>query len=98
MKLAGKVALITGGGAGIGAAIAERFVEDGARICIAGRRQEYLDKMAEALPRGTVAKCRGDVSNPEDIERMVETTLAFGGRLDVLVNNAAVFMPHRMDV
>jgi len=91
MKLKGKVALITGGGTGIGAAIAKRFVEDGAKICIAGRREEYLDKVAETLPSGTVMKCPGDVSNPEDIERMVATTLAFGGRLDVLVNNAAVF-------
>ena len=91
MKLQGKVALITGGGVGIGAAIAKRFVEDGAKVCIVGRREEYLDRMAETLPAGMVAKCPGDVSNPRDIDRMVETTLEFGGRLDLLVNNAAVF-------
>ena len=50
MKLKGKVALITGGGTGIGTAIAERFVSEGARICITGRRQELLNKVACSLP------------------------------------------------
>ena len=52
MKLEGKVALITGGGTGIGTAIAERFVAEGAKICITGRRQGMLDKVAQALPQG----------------------------------------------
>lgn len=90
MNLDGKVALITGGGTGIGAAIAKRFVADGAKICIVGRRQDYLDQVAESLPPGTAVKCSGDVSKPEDIERMVATVLTFGGRLDVLVNCAGV--------
>ena len=59
MKLEGKLALITGGGTGIGAAIAERFVAEGARVCITGRRQEPLDKVAESLPSGTVTTCSG---------------------------------------
>lgn len=90
MKLKGKVALITGGGTGIGTAIAERFVAEGAKICITGRRQEMLDKVAQRLPPGTVATCSGDVTKYEDVERMVETTVAFGGRLDVVVNNAGI--------
>jgi meso-butanediol dehydrogenase / (S,S)-butanediol dehydrogenase / diacetyl reductase len=90
MKLEGKVALITGGGTGIGAAIAERFVAEGARICIAGRRQEKLDKVASSLPAGRVITCAGDVSRAEDIERMVSTAVNFGGKLDVLVNNAGM--------
>jgi len=53
MNLKGKVALITGGGQGIGSAIAERFVADGAKICITGRIQEKLDKMAASLPAGS---------------------------------------------
>lgn len=90
MKLDGKVALITGAGSGIGAAIAERFVTDGARICITGRHQEKLDEVAQSLPEGAVLTCAGDVTRLEDAERMVETTLKFTGKLDVLVNNAAI--------
>lgn len=89
MKLEGKVALVTGGGTGIGAAIVKRFVEEGAKVCIAARRQEMLDQVAQSLPSGTVETCAGDVSKSEDAERMVATTVKFGGKLDVLVNNAA---------
>ncbi|MCF8085116.1 MAG: SDR family NAD(P)-dependent oxidoreductase, partial [Deltaproteobacteria bacterium] len=60
MNLKGKTALITGGGTGIGAAIAKRFIQDGARICITGRRQEVLDQVAESLPADSVTTCAGD--------------------------------------
>ncbi len=90
MKLKGKVALITGGGTGIGTAVAERFIAEGAKVCITGRRQEMLDKVAQSLPAGMVATCPGDVTKYEDAQRMVDTTLKFGGRLDVLVNNAGI--------
>lgn len=90
MKLDGKVALITGAGTGIGAAIAERFVADGARVCITGRRQDMLDRVVQSLPAGTVVTCAGDVTRFEDVKRMVETALGITGRLDVLVNNAAI--------
>ncbi len=90
MKLDGKVALITGAGTGIGAEIAKRFVADGARICITGRRQEMLDNVARSLPAGSVATCAGDVTQWADAARMVESALAFGGKLDALVNNAAI--------
>jgi meso-butanediol dehydrogenase / (S,S)-butanediol dehydrogenase / diacetyl reductase len=90
MKLAGKVALITGGGTGIGAGIARRFVSDGAKVCIAGRRKEILEQVAASLPAESIAVCAGDVSRYEEVERMVETTVKFGGKLNVLVNNAAM--------
>jgi len=80
MDLKGKVALVTGGGTGIGAAITERFVTDGARVCITGRRKEMLDKVAGSLPEGTVATCVGDVSKREDIDSMIGATMKFGGR------------------
>jgi NAD(P)-dependent dehydrogenase (short-subunit alcohol dehydrogenase family) len=91
MRLKGKVALITGGGTGIGKAIAERFVADGARICITGRRQVMLDKVARSLPAESVTTCAGDVTKYADAGRMVESAMAFGGgRLDVVVNNAGI--------
>lgn len=90
MKLKGKVALITGGGTGIGTAIVERFVEEGAKVCFTGRRKEMLDKVAKSLSKESVTTCPGDVSKDEDVARMVETTVKFGGTLDILVNNAAI--------
>lgn len=90
MKLDGKVVLITGGGTGIGTAITERFVEEGAKVCISGRRLSMLDKVAQSLPGGTVLTCAGDVTRYEDCERMVDTALSFGGKIDVLINNAAI--------
>jgi NAD(P)-dependent dehydrogenase (short-subunit alcohol dehydrogenase family) len=89
MNLKGKTALITGGGTGLGTAIAQRFVKDGAKICITGRRREKLEQTAKTLPKGSVIVCPGDVTKEDDVKRMVETALEFGGKLDVLVNNAA---------
>ncbi len=63
VDLKGKVAIVTGGGTGIGAAITRRFVACGARVCIAGRRQEMLDEVAKSLPEGSVKTCSADVSD-----------------------------------
>jgi meso-butanediol dehydrogenase / (S,S)-butanediol dehydrogenase / diacetyl reductase len=90
VRLKGKMALITGGGTGIGSAIAKRFVDEGAKVCITGRRQEMLDIAAQSLPAGMVATCSGDVTKYHDVERMVEVALAFGGTLNVLVNGAGI--------
>jgi NAD(P)-dependent dehydrogenase (short-subunit alcohol dehydrogenase family) len=90
MDLKGKVAIVTGGGTGIGEAITRRFVADGARVCITGRRQHMLDQVARSLPSGTVKTCAADVSDPKDVDRMVETALSFGLGLQVIVNNAGM--------
>jgi NAD(P)-dependent dehydrogenase (short-subunit alcohol dehydrogenase family) len=91
MKLDGKVALITGGGRGIGAAIAKRFVDDGAKIVISDIRKDLLDEVAKTLKPGMVATCAGDVTNFDDVKRMVDETVKFGGgRIDILVNNAGI--------
>lgn len=90
MKLNGKVALVTGGGTGIGTAIVKRFVTEGAKVCLTGRRKEMLEEVARSLPSGTVTTCSGDVSKDDDVARMVKTAVSFGGRLDVLVNNAGI--------
>ena len=90
MDLRGKIALITGSVTGIGAAIAQRFVADGARVCITGRRRQLLEQVDAALPEGSVTLLAGYVTNLADAQEMVTHTLDFGGKLDVLVNNAGV--------
>ena len=88
--LKGKTALITGGGTGLGTAIAQRFVKEGAKIVISGRRKEKLDAVAETMPKGLVVVCQGDVTKEADVKRMVDETVKLGnGKIDILVNNAA---------
>ncbi len=89
MRLQGKTALVTGGGTGIGAAITERFVEEGAKVVITGRRKDRLEATAAKFPAGTVLACPGDVASYAHIKRMVASTVDFGGDIDILVNNAA---------
>ena len=88
-RLENKVALVTGGGTGIGAAIVRRFVEEGARVCLTGRREAPLKEVARDLPAGSVLVCPGDVSREGDVERMVAAAATLGG-LHILVNNGAV--------
>jgi meso-butanediol dehydrogenase/(S,S)-butanediol dehydrogenase/diacetyl reductase len=90
MKLKGKVALITGAGTGMGTEMARSFVMEGAKVCITGRRQAMLDKVVQTLPPGTIIACSGDVTRWDDAQRMVQTAIGFGGKLDVVVNNAAI--------
>ena len=88
----GQVAIVTGGGQGIGRAIALRLAQDGMDIVIADRQAERAAEVAE-LVRGTGRRALDlaiDVALDADRRRMVDATLAQLGRLDVLVNNAAV--------
>ena len=86
--LEGKTALVTGGGTGIGAAITKRFVSEGAKVVITGRRENLLAAVRDGLPEGCVSVFCGDVT--KDSAAMAEAALAINGRIDVLVNNAAV--------
>jgi citronellol/citronellal dehydrogenase len=85
--LAGRVALVTGGGTGLGKAAAEELARCGARVVIAGRREEVLAQAAEEIG-GDVVTVSGDIREPEEAERIVRAGLEPSGRLDVLVNNA----------
>ena len=81
--------LVTGGGTGIGRAIAEAFLREGARVAVAGRRREPLDEVLALAPeRVCVLEC--DIRDPEQAGELVERAIAALGRLDVLVNNAGI--------
>ena len=87
MQLNEKNALITGGGSGIGLAIAKRFVEEGARVFLVGRRQTELEKAVTLL--GAKARAvQGDLTVAEDVERVFETIKREAGRLDIVVANS----------
>ncbi len=92
MKLAGKVAIVTGGGTGIGRGISRSLAEAGARVVIAQRRVEMARAMAEALrSEGFEALALGvDISQRSQVRELVTRTLEQWGRLDILVNNAAI--------
>jgi NAD(P)-dependent dehydrogenase (short-subunit alcohol dehydrogenase family) len=90
MRLHDKVAVVTGGAAGIGFAYAKRFLAEGARVVVADVADPAaaVDKLDAA---GRALGVRTDVSDAASVRAMVETALARFGRIDVLVNNAAVF-------
>lgn len=92
LELAGQVALISGGGTGIGRAIAEALVSAGASVAISGRRSAPLEATVGALRAqgGTATPVSGDVASPADCQRMVEETVASLGGLRILINNAGI--------
>jgi len=96
MRLADKVALVTGGGTGMGRATAELFHKEGAKVAITGRREGVLKKAAEAIGEDVLAvPC--DITNEPAVIRMVEQVVAQFDHIDVLVNSAGV-NPSRADI
>ncbi|MFQ6124573.1 MAG: SDR family NAD(P)-dependent oxidoreductase [Candidatus Heimdallarchaeota archaeon] len=92
MRLPDKVALITGGGTGIGRATAELFAKEGAKVAISGRRATKLEEVVHKISKsgGEALAIPGDITKEEDVKKMVMTTIANWHRLDILVNNAGV--------
>lgn len=88
--LEGKVAIVTGASRGIGRAIAERLVADGAKVCITARTEETLTEVASALPEGSVMVVAGKSDDAEHREAVMQQIAAKWGRLDILVNNAGI--------
>jgi len=95
MLLKDRVALITGAGSGIGRASAIRFAQEGAKLMLADVRAESVGNTeAEIEKAGGVAKSVSvDVRVGAEVERMVNETVSAFGRLDILFNNAGVFVP-----
>lgn len=89
-KLEGKTAIVTGGGRGLGAQIAQGFAEAGANVVVCSRKLETCEEMSEEIKRlgvdSLALKC--DVTNPEDVNRVVEKTVEKFGTIDILVNNS----------
>jgi NAD(P)-dependent dehydrogenase (short-subunit alcohol dehydrogenase family) len=88
-KLAGKVALVTGAGSGIGRAIAVRFAQEGAQVVAASRTLENVEETAR-LAGGETLALRTDVRAEDDVQAMVERAQERFGRIDILVNNAGI--------
>lgn len=90
-KLKDKVAVITGGGSGIGLATAKRFVAEGAKVAITGRNQKTLDEALKELGTSGIA-IQGDSSNLNDLERIYKEVENQLGKVDTLVVNAGVYI------
>jgi NADP-dependent 3-hydroxy acid dehydrogenase YdfG len=96
-KLTGKIALVTGGGSGIGAASAQLLLQEGAKVAIAGRNQAKLDEVAKHLgnPANLIAVA-ADVSDQKQVATLVAAvTKKLGGPIDILVNNAGTNLKER---
>lgn len=93
MKLNGKVAIITGGGTGIGRATAVLFAKEGARVMVIGRRIEPLQETVSLIKKKDMEASfySADVSRRDDVENMVAETIKKYEKIDILFNNAAIF-------
>ena len=90
MRLEHKIAIVTGGGTGIGEAIAKVFAREGAKVVITGRRKDELDRVVREIEQkgGKALAVQGSVTNEQDVRKAIADTVRSFGRLDILVNNA----------
>jgi 3-oxoacyl-[acyl-carrier protein] reductase len=93
-EFADRVVVITGAAKGIGRGIAERFAREGAHVTIAGRSLEPLETVAETIAAtgGSAYAVQADIVQADAVERLIHSTIARWGRMDVLVNNAGVYL------
>ena len=92
MQLKDKVALITGGGRGIGRAIAIGYAAEGAKVVIAARNQDQLDEVTNVIAEqgGDVFAVQADMRSRDEVEKLVQQTIEKYGQIDILVNNAGI--------
>jgi 3-oxoacyl-[acyl-carrier protein] reductase len=92
MRLQDKVAIVTGGGSGIGTAYSRRFLAEGAKVMIADIGEEQGTRTADELAGdGEIAFVKTDIADPESAQAAVDATIDRFGRIDILVNNAAIY-------
>ena len=91
-RLEGKVAIITGGNSGVGAATAKLFAKEGAKVVITARREAKLEEVAAAIREdgGEVLPVVTDISKKGDADKLVAKVMEVYGKVDILVNNAGV--------
>ena len=94
MRLGGKVAIVTGGGSGIGRAVAELFAREGARVVVADYKTDLGTETVEAIKRdgGDAMFVQVDVSSSAQVERLVDATLSTYEGIDILLNNAGILL------
>ncbi|WP_312742768.1 SDR family oxidoreductase [Cedecea neteri] len=90
-----KVVVITGASSGLGEALARRLAKDGAKLVLGARRLERLKKLTQDLNLPPEAAVQTDVTQPEQVQTLVDKAVALYGRVDVMVNNAGL-MPHSL--
>ena len=91
LGLKGQAALVTGGSKGIGKAVAHGLAQEGVKVAICARDKASLEAAAQELARATGAEVfavAGDLTRPDDVQRIVDSAASRFGRIDVLVNNA----------
>lgn len=91
--LEGKVAIVTGGGRGLGRAAALQFAKEGASVVVVSRTEDEVTATAEAIGGGKAVAIAGDVGHRETARRAVAAALENFGRVDILMNNAAIVHP-----
>ena len=91
-SLSAKVAIVTGGGTGIGRGVALALAHEGARVVVCGRRKEPLDEVVQTIWRagGNAAAVQADVSREQDVELVLQTALETFDGVDILINNAGI--------
>jgi NADP-dependent 3-hydroxy acid dehydrogenase YdfG len=92
-NIEGKVVVITGASSGLGEATARHLVGEGAKLVLGARRLDRIQALAQELNLGTDAAVETDVTDREQVKRLVDAAVAAHGRIDVIVNNAGL-MPH----
>lgn len=91
-RLHGRIALVTGGGTGIGRAAAVAYAREGAKVVVAGRRTAEIENVAQEIINagGEALAVSADVSNEDDVRRLIDTAVERYGRLDTAFNNAGI--------